>query len=211
MMPHAECRPWVIKVGGSLDGAGTLRTWLDCIATVEAPPLVIVPGGGAYADAVRTQQRRAGFDDSTAHAMALLAMDQYGLQLIATAGERLRAARTHEDMQLRWRQQQLPVWLPSQWADADDSLARNWRVTSDSLAFWLAGRLDAAGAVLIKSVEVGAGTLAASEALRRGWVDECLIEMLPASSCPVWLVGPAHGAALPGLLKGEAGVALRLT
>lgn len=211
MTPDTEHRPWAIKVGGSLDGAGTLRTWLDGILAVEGARLVVVPGGGAYADVVRAQQRQAGFDDSTAHTMALLAMDQYGLQLIAASAGRLQPARTHEEMHRCWRQRQRPLWLPSQWADADEALARSWQVTSDSLTLWLASRIHAAGVVLIKSVEVGTGRLAATEATRRGWVDAHVPERLPALRCPVWLVGPGQCDVLPALLRGDGDAALRLT
>ena len=43
--------------------------------------MVLVPGGGPFADAVRAAQPRMGFDDRAAHAMALLAMEQYGCAL----------------------------------------------------------------------------------------------------------------------------------
>ncbi|MFN0316892.1 MAG: aspartate kinase, partial [Burkholderiales bacterium] len=66
---------WIVKLGGSLSRAGTLAQWLAAIAQVGRGKIIVVPGGGSYADAVRDEQERWRFDDSCAHSMALLAMD----------------------------------------------------------------------------------------------------------------------------------------
>src|SRR5437763_974004 len=70
----------VIKLGGSHAFAPHLAHWLDAIGHC-AGRIVVVPGGGPFADAVRDAQPRMGFDDSAAHRMALLAMEQYGCAL----------------------------------------------------------------------------------------------------------------------------------
>ena len=44
----------------------------------RAHRIVVVPGGGPFADAVRDFDRSLGLSPHTAHWMALLAMDQYG-------------------------------------------------------------------------------------------------------------------------------------
>ena len=69
----------VIKVGGSL-GRGTclpeLGARLDELG--RRYRLLVVPGGGVFADAVREQDKKFGLRSGTAHWMAILAMDQYG-------------------------------------------------------------------------------------------------------------------------------------
>ena len=70
----------VIKLGGSHAFAPHLRDWLAAIAGC-AGSMVLVPGGGPFADLVRDAQARIGFDDDAAHRMALLAMAQYGCAL----------------------------------------------------------------------------------------------------------------------------------
>lgn len=206
----AEGGAWVVKLGGSLDEAGTLADWVRLLLESPGAPRVVVPGGGVYADLVRRQQARAGFDDGTAHAMALLAMDQYGLRIIALAPQRLRAARSGAELRAGLEAGGTPVWLPSIWADAEPALARSWQVTSDALALWLAAQLGAGGVVLVKSAEVGQGVSSAREAARRGWIDQACAGMLTSLSCPVWLAGPAGRAALPDLLAGRTAAALRL-
>src|SRR5580692_10060673 len=70
----------VVKLGGSQAFSAHLSDWLDAVA-LGAGRVVIVPGGGPFADAVRTAQPAMGFDDRAAHHMALLAMEQFGCAL----------------------------------------------------------------------------------------------------------------------------------
>ena len=72
----------VIKLGGSLSQAETLVSCLDRLEQqYKDKPVVIVPGGGAFADQVRLAQGRWQFDDITAHRMAILAMQQMALKV----------------------------------------------------------------------------------------------------------------------------------
>ena len=47
----------VVKIGGSLGKADALRSWLAVLARGKGR-VVVVPGGGAFADGVREEQRR---------------------------------------------------------------------------------------------------------------------------------------------------------
>src|SRR5215471_19096861 len=71
----------VVKLGGSHAFSKHLPAWLDALLLV-AGRVVIVPGGGPFANAVRSAQPTMGFDDSAAHRMALLAMEQFGSALV---------------------------------------------------------------------------------------------------------------------------------
>ena len=70
----------IVKLGGSHATGPHLKDWLAAIAA-EAGAIAIVPGGGPFADAVRTAQAAIGYDDRAAHAMALMAMAQFGCAL----------------------------------------------------------------------------------------------------------------------------------
>ena len=72
---------WVVKLGGSLLGTPELKEWLALLAKQSDGRIVIVPGGGVFADAIRQNQKMGEYDDVAAHQMALLAMEQYGLVL----------------------------------------------------------------------------------------------------------------------------------
>lgn len=169
--PDAAVRPWVIKIGGSLSDWHRLGTWLDLIARPgHLHPLVIVPGGGPFADAVRDAQDNWRFDDRLAHRMALLAMEQFGLMLHGICPT-LQTAATHERLRSLIRARMPAVWLPSAMVLDHPEIAESWEVTSDSLAAWLAVELDAAALVLVKSGSCPCSATDAAALARDGLVD----------------------------------------
>jgi aspartokinase-like uncharacterized kinase len=140
----------VVKVGGGLAreaGDDALRALCEAIGEV-APrhPLLVVPGGAGLADAVRDHDARFRLRPPTAHAMAILAMEQFGLLLCdlipgARPCTTLRAATDGV----------VPVLLPAT-AAAGSALPASWEVTSDSIAAWVAGAVNATRLVLAKPV-----------------------------------------------------------
>ena len=155
----------VLKLGGAQARGGRLGNWLDAIAA-QAGRIVVVPGGGAFADLVRTTQREIGFDDEAAHEMAMLAMRQFGRALVS-----LRPGFEIVDSEAAilhaLERRSVPVWSPERMALAAE-LPASWDLTSDSLAAWLAGQLRARSLILVKHTGAGGG---ASELARRGVVD----------------------------------------
>ena len=67
---------WIVKLGGSLGRDPVLKEWLDTLVALGSGRVVIVPGGGGFAEEVRDQQELWRFDDLAAHNMAVLAMAQ---------------------------------------------------------------------------------------------------------------------------------------
>lgn len=178
---------WVIKLGGSLLGSSELQEWLNLIAQHGDGKIVIVPGGGMFADAVRHAQLETGVSDHTAHQMAVLAMDQYGL-LIKGLNDNLATAASELELAERGWQHRGIVWLPSKMVCADDGIPENWEVTSDSLAAWLAQKLNALHLVLIKSTlpterEASAKTLA-----QQDLVDNCLADFIANQTFDTWVL-----------------------
>jgi aspartokinase-like uncharacterized kinase len=163
-------RPTVIKIGGGLLGIpGALE---QVCATVGAlgreGPAVVVPGGGPLADAVRELDGGLGLSADTAHWMAILAMDQYAHVL----AERVPGGRLVEDSGTvagALGAGEVAVLAPSRWLRAADPLPHTWDATSDSVAAFVAGALDAERLVLVKPVEVG-----------EAGVDRCFTMVLPA-------------------------------
>lgn len=164
-------RPWVIKIGGSLADWHRLGTWLDVVSRPgHLHPVVVVPGGGPFADAVRDAQDTWRFDDRLAHRMALLAMEQFGLMLHGICPT-LQPAATRERLRSLIRARMPAVWLPSAMALDQPEIAESWEVTSDSLAAWLAVELDAAALVLVKSGPCPCSATDAASLARDGLVD----------------------------------------
>jgi probable H4MPT-linked C1 transfer pathway protein len=166
----------VVKLGGGvLAHADHFDDTLVAIgAAARQRRLLVVPGGGPFADAVRQVDRRLRLSDDAAHWMAVLAMDQYA-QLVAarltggllvTEAEEIGAA-THAGF--------VPVLAPSRWLREADPLPHTWDVTSDSIAAWVAGAVGARRLVLIKPPHAVGGTL----------VDGHFSRALPAHVTPV--------------------------
>ncbi|NJD08338.1 MAG: amino acid kinase [Methylococcaceae bacterium] len=155
---------WVVKLGGSLAYSKELPRWLETLARL---PVVVVPGGGPFADTVRDAQKRIGFSDQVAHEMALLAMQQYG-RMLAAASDGLGFLKSIEP-------QNLPaVWLPAPDALNYPEIPASWEVTSDSLALWLASRVGAEYLLLVKGGWTSMdepGEISAIELNRTGVVD----------------------------------------
>jgi probable H4MPT-linked C1 transfer pathway protein len=141
----------VIKVGGSLlEFPEDLDRTLATIALVAREARVlIVPGGGPFANAVRDVDERVGLSDDAAHWMAVLGIDQYA-QLLASRLDRAVLVDSAEATGRALNSAHLPVLAPSSWLRSADPLPHSWEVTSDSIAAWVAGEVGAQHLVLIK-------------------------------------------------------------
>jgi aspartokinase-like uncharacterized kinase len=149
-------RVTVIKVGGGLTAIpGAMESVCDAVAHAgRSIPIVVVPGGGPFADAVRAFDRDHGVSADASHWMAMLAMDQYaevlaeripGAALVEEAGALADAVGPAG----------VAVLAPSRWMRAADVLPHTWDATSDSVAAFVAGALDAERLVLVKPVDGG--------------------------------------------------------
>ncbi|HET6379327.1 MAG TPA: hypothetical protein VFG05_13615 [Methylocella sp.] len=178
----------VVKLGGSLALSPERAAWLDAL-TATGGALILVPGGGLFADCVRSSQEVMGFGDVAAHRMALLAMAQAGIALAAHS-QIFVLAETEEDFALALRSGRVPVWLPEKMALGAADVPPCWEVTSDSLAAWLAGICGARRLLLIKSCDVEDG-VSLHELAARKTVDALFPRFALLSQAGVWIAGPA--------------------
>lgn len=178
---------WIIKIGGSLLGSDELMHWLQLCAHYGNGQLVIVPGGGIFADAVREAQKRSGCSDAVAHQLAVMAMDQYG-ELLAGLNPALVRARSELEIAERGWQHRAIVWLPSAMVIADDKIPINWHVTSDSLAAWLAKKLNAEHLLLVKSQRPHAGQATVATLMEQGIVDAHFGDFIAGQEFDSWIL-----------------------
>jgi FolB domain-containing protein len=164
--PSAVIPQAVIKLGGSLWQGGWLRSWLDLVV---GKPVVVVPGGGPFADCVRKVQKVVGFGDQAAHQMALTAMTQYGRMLVDLAPG-LQPVSTLSEIGRTLGRGQTPLWLPDRLTDHPD-IPPSWDVTSDSLAAWLGGQLGASRLMLVKSAALPPQAASLGDLVRASLVD----------------------------------------
>jgi 5-(aminomethyl)-3-furanmethanol phosphate kinase len=194
----------VVKLGGSHAFAAHLTDWIDAIA-ICAERVVVVPGGGPFADAVRAAQPRMGFDDGAAHRMALLAMEQYGCAL-ASRSQCLSLADTLAAIDHALNAKQVPVWLPTRMVLAATEIPWSWDVTSDSLAAWLAGKIGASRLLLVKHIDTTALSVPARNLVTRGIIDQAFLRFLKTSGVPAFVLGPADHAAMAEAIRGGRSV-----
>jgi len=198
---------WVVKLGGSLWRGGWLAPWCRLLADLPGP-LLIVPGGGFFADRVRAAQGREGFPDVTAHHLALKAMDSMAALLCRLEPRLQRARRLHGQGPGRMASHR--VWMPSMELAGDTSVAADWSVTSDSLAALAARRTGALGLVVVKSASLVGRPAEAARLAAAGVVDAAFPVLAADCGCPVWLLHRSQGGALAGLARGGPDHGLRL-
>ncbi|MES9831799.1 MAG: amino acid kinase [Candidatus Thiodiazotropha sp. DIVDIV] len=198
---------WVVKFGGSLFNADNLRDWLALFS--ETRSLIVVPGGGPFASQVRQAQIQFGFDDYTAHFMALLAMEQYG-RMLCGLQPGLEAATTQKEIEATLDRGVTPVWMPTSMVMADSDIEQSWSVTSDSLSVWLAGQLGVKRLVLVKSISFEEPGLSVKRLEDNDVVDDRFAEYLHTNCVEAWMVGQENHSHFTELLREQFTNATRI-
>jgi len=169
---------------------GLLRTF-----TASGRDLLIVPGGGPFADAVR----KAGLPDEASHWMAVCAMEQMAW-CWADAG----AAPVGLDDPVRG----VCVLLPYEAVRSNDPLPHTWEVTSDTIAAWVADRCGAP-LLLLKSVDgisaPAGGVLGEISApVATGILDPCVLPYLFGHRIPACILNGRRPERVHAFLDGTA-------
>lgn len=118
----------------------------------EKYSLLVVPGGGEFADAVREVDRRYSLSPVAAHRMAILGMDQYGL-LLSDLIPNSRIVQSLDEAAEVSQLKRVPILLPSKLMLREGVLKASWDVTSDSIAAYVASRLNAHRLLLVTDVD----------------------------------------------------------
>jgi aspartokinase-like uncharacterized kinase len=204
----------VVKVGGGV-GDDALPALCAALGDLgRRHPLLVVPGGAHFADAVRDADRRFGLSDDAAHRMAILGMEQFGWLLSELIPGAARSALP------RANAGRTTVLLP---AELDlDELPASWQVTSDSIAAWVARKAAAGRLVLVKEVDglfadwpprgepLPRLTVAELAALRPGGVDAYLPTALQSVSFETWVISGRDPRRVSELLDRGTSVGTRI-
>lgn len=208
----------VIKIGGSLSRGTGLKAICQEIACLgERHRLLIVPGGGVFADQIRESYKRYSLSDTAAHNMALLAMDQYGHML----NEMITGSSLIEDVHSIGKvieTGRAAVLLPSSMAMRSYTLPHSWQVTSDSIAAWVSWEAKCPHLVLLKNVD---GLLGLDKKLvtkmtvdelasHTGGVDEYLARFLTSAQLEVWIINGRRPKRLSELLSANHTIGTRI-
>jgi aspartokinase-like uncharacterized kinase len=165
----------VLKVGGSLLGwpglPGRLRAYLDGHADER---IVLLGGGGAWADSLRALDSAHGIGEKRSHRLALRVLDLTA-HLVADLVPGVEVVEGPEGLEGAWNRGTVPVLAALRLLESRDGaslapLPESWDVTSDSIAARVAVLLNADRLRLAKSVGLGRCS-GRHEAARAGLVD----------------------------------------
>jgi 5-(aminomethyl)-3-furanmethanol phosphate kinase len=188
----------ILKLGGSLLESGRLTAVLDTVAKRKRP-VIVVPGGGKFADQIRQAQTQSGFDDASAHRLALFAMHQMA-NVICTRSPHFAPAASKEEFGLAGVNGLVPVWLPSTMAGAEPTIPKSWDMTSDSLAAWLAAETGAKDVALVKTCAIDPeATL--HDLTRTGIVDPLFQTYVERAGLTWSVIGEGDDARLTSLVQ----------
>jgi aspartokinase-like uncharacterized kinase len=210
----------VIKIGGSLaEDPAALRALCNRLGEIAKKyRIVVVPGGGKFADVVREFDRRYAVSPDISHRMAILGMDQFGLLLSQIIPNSCATYLLNDAKQLS-EIRVAPIFLPSRLMFQEDPLESSWDVTSDSIAAYVASRLHA-DKVILATDEDGIFTndpkkhldakliseLSASEllkAVQRTSVDRFLPKLLLNTQINCYVVNGAYPERIEAILAGQ--------
>ncbi len=164
----------VVKVGGSL------LDWPELPARLQGflenhrdDRVVLVVGGGRFADTLRDLDKTHGLGEEYSHLLALRILDVTARLLEALIPGTKATGRT-SDLEPIWATRHIPILAPRRFLESDDGstnpLPHNWSTTTDSIAARLARWLGARQLVLLKSAEIPSG-LTLGQAAETGLVD----------------------------------------
>ena len=216
----------VLKIGGSL--ASNPKNLKDLLKTIEGikqgdnSSIFVIPGGGPFADAVREYQNNLELSDDTAHWMAILGQDQYGL-LLADLFRNAKLIENPEQI-LDALDNGVKVVLPYRFLRMRDELPHSWNVTGDSIALWFGIVLKADYVVLLKSVDgiTTTGTDGKSKHLdevkaselgivdRAGVVDYYFAELVPRFKGEIIILNGRKPEIISSFLSGKKSAGTRI-
>lgn len=199
---------WVLKLGGSLArDPDWLPRWLALVVEHGGGRVIIVPGGGSFADEVRASQRTWRFDDRIAHNMAVLAMAQTAM-LMQGLNAALLPAMSEQQIRQVLQRQRTAVWMPLELLREQPDALTTWDISSDSLALWLARRLNAERLIVVKSCQIDEAS-DYEQLAERGVIDRGFAGLARDAAFPItllhkaeldqlqdWLIDPGPGAGL---------------
>ncbi|MFQ6086493.1 MAG: delta 1-pyrroline-5-carboxylate synthetase [Candidatus Bathyarchaeia archaeon] len=217
----------VLKVGGSLAEypAGLQKLCKELASFAKDHKIIIVPGGGRFADMVRDFDKTYGLSDAVAHEMAVLAMDQFGL-FLSDITPNSYVTYSLEELK-NSAMGVLPIFLPSRFMFRRDPLEHSWDVTSDSIAAYIAGVLHAKKLILVTDVdgiftenpkksldarliaEISANQLLSWN--KRTSVDKALPEILLKKKLDCYVVNGKHPKRIRAVLENEKSVYTYIT
>lgn len=188
----------VVKLGGSLMRSNELTDWLGTIQSLATRTnIIIVPGGGEFAEKVREMQTELGFSEQVAHRLALLAMSQFGY-LLAGMNQSLHIVEEFAALTSGLSMNVPLLWLPTALLEDETEIPASWDYTSDSIALWLAIKLAADRLVLVKANAQKQIDVTLEECVKNAVIDKGFQKLRDDFKGNIHLINKRHSQELTG-------------
>ena len=142
----------LFKLGGSLLNSGFMKIWIKFITDHFRGKAIIVPGGGLFANHIRSVQKNYNLEDDIAHGMALYSMSQMGLLISSIDRTSLRFCNTKSEINRVIEQNKVPIIGTFDFLKKRIGFPnKNWSITSDSIALLISKELQLNTVLIVKS------------------------------------------------------------
>ena len=145
----------IIKIGGKIledpeDLNSTISQLKHLLDNNSIQKIIIIPGGGSYANFIRNIDQKLNIGNDLAHWMAIYAMNHNGHLL----SEKYSFIKPFEEFtELKLSKELFSIFLPFKYLYQFDELPHSWDVTSDSITLYFAHKLELKECYLIKDVD----------------------------------------------------------
>ncbi|MFX1379565.1 MAG: hypothetical protein ACFFA4_10775 [Promethearchaeota archaeon] len=145
----------VFKIGGKiLDNFENLQFTISQLAQLYEENLIdkiiLIPGGGSFANFIRKIYSELKFTEEIAHWMGIISMNYNGLEL----NKKYPNLEVIENFdRLKEISKIFCIFLPYEYIKENDKLPHSWDVTSDSISLFITKELELNECFLIKDVD----------------------------------------------------------
>jgi hypothetical protein len=145
----------LFKIGGKiLENSNNIKSTFSQLTQLYEEQIlqkiIVIPGGGSFANFVRSLDEALQIGDDLAHWIAIYSMNYNGIMLHRKYPdlESIEKLKTFQDAK-----QMFCIFLPYSFLREDDTLPHNWDVTSDSIALYITNKLKLNQCFLIKNID----------------------------------------------------------
>ena len=129
-----------------------MKIWIKFITDHFRGKAIIVPGGGLFANHIRSVQKNYNLEDDIAHDMALYSMSQMGLLISSIDRTSLRFCNTKSEINRVIEQNKVPIIGTFDFLKKRIGFPnKNWSITSDSIALLISKELQLNTVLIVKS------------------------------------------------------------
>ena len=129
-----------------------MKIWIKFITDHFKGRAIIIPGGGLFANHIRSVQNNYNLEDDIAHDMALYSMSQMGLLISSIDRTNLHFCKTKNEIDRVIAKNKVPIIGTFDFLKKRiDSPNKNWSITSDSMALLISEELQLNTMLIVKS------------------------------------------------------------